>query len=127
MCIEVWFICVLFSFPFYYQFQSYHNIILLLLLGKDVPLKESEMAKGEATKMVVQSVSENSEKRSPKPDRKEPKKISKRKTISAPLPKQDSAVNDFKILRRPPSARQSMAISVAHIGLPDQRNGKTQW
>ena len=90
-------------------------------------MKESEMAKGEATKMVVQSVSENSEKRSPKPDRKEPKKISKRKSISAPLPKQGSAVNDFKILRRPPSARQSMAMSVAHIALPDQRNGKTQW
>ena len=85
------------------------------------------MAKGEATKLVVKSVSEKSENGSPKPDGKEPKRISKRKPISAPLPKKDSAVNDFKILRRPPSARQSMAMSVAHIGLPDKRNGRSQW
>ena len=85
------------------------------------------MATGEGTRSVVKSVSENSEKRSPNPDRKELKKISKRKPASAPLPKQDSTVNDFKILRRPPSARQSMAMSVAHIGLPDKRTGKTQW
>ena len=85
------------------------------------------MAKGEGTKSVVKSVSENSQKISPKPVRKDPKKISKRKPTSVPLPKQDSAVNDFKILRRPHSARQSMAMSVAHIGLPDKRTGKTQW
>ena len=98
----------------------------LLFSGRDAPLKDSEMAKGEGTKSVVKSVSENSQKRSPKPDRKDPKKISKRKPASAPPPKQDSTVNDFKILRRPPSARQSMAMSVAHIVLPEKRTGKTQ-
>ncbi len=40
-----------------------------------------------------------------------------------PQPKQDSTLTDPKILRRPPSARQSMAMSVAHIALPDQNTG----
>ncbi len=56
-------------------------------------------------------------------EKKEAKKKAFRRPLSAVTPKQNSAAVDAKILRRPPSARQSMAMSIAHIGLPGEHNG----
>ena len=88
-------------------------------------MKETEIMTKEAIRnMEVKfSVSENTKRRSPTSDKKESRKTNVRKLLSMPPPKQDSVVTDPKILRRPPSARQSMAMSVAHIGLPDDHSG----
>ena len=53
----------------------------------------------------------------------QPKKRRPKRPSSAVAPNQDSAVIDPKILRRPPSARQSITMSVAQIALPDDNSG----
>ena len=99
--------------------------IFLCHLGKQSAMKETEIITKEATRSmeVKFSVQDNTKRRSPTPDKKETKKTNVRRPLSMPPPKQDSVVTDPKILRRPPSARQSMAMSVAHIGLPDDQSG----
>ena len=96
----------------------------LLPSGKESHPEDGEVRIEEVTELIT-SDSDKKSKANPSADRRETKKVIRRRPISsAPQPKQDSAVNEFKILRRPPSARQSMAMSVAHIGLPDEHIGK---
>ena len=88
-------------------------------LGKEPSAKETDIM----TKENVRGM-DSTKTRSPTPDKRESKKSNVRKSSSAPALKQDLTLTDPKILRRPPLARQSMAMSVAHIGMPGEHGGK---